>query len=79
MEDLDIPKFSWTGLFFVTGACFLAFSLIIKLLGGSHVSLFFIIGLANLGCGVLAFINELLNKKDASKAKPEPISPIFQE
>ena len=79
MEDLDIPKFSWTGLFFVTGACFLAFSLILKLLDGNHVSLFLIIGLVNLGCGVLALINERLNRKEANKENPEPVSPLFQE
>ena len=73
MEDLDIPKFSWTGLFFVTGACFLAFSFTLKLLGGSHVSLFLIVGLVSLGFGVLAYINELVSKKEAEKAKSEPI------
>ena len=79
MEEKEMREFSWTCLFAVTSVCFLCFSFFTKLLDGSHVSLFFKIGIGCLVLTVLALINQLLIRKEARKEKPEPISPIFQE
>lgn len=77
LEEKEMMKFSWTGLFAVTSLCFFLFAFFIKLIDGSHISLFLKVGLVNLGFAGLCFINKWLSRKEAKK-KPREISPIFQ-
>lgn len=65
MEDNDIDKFSWTNLFLVTGFSFLAFSAVLKVLDGSHILLFFRVGLVAASIGTLLFLNKWVNQKIA--------------
>lgn len=64
MEERENNEFSWTALFLVTGISFIAFSIILKLLDGSHVSLFQKIGLGMVALGALAFLNKTTGRKE---------------
>ena len=57
MEDQDKQEFSWTSLFFVTGACFWVFSFILKFLDAAHVILFNRIGITATSLGIIAYLN----------------------
>ena len=40
MEEKEKNEFSWTGLFLVTGVCFIFFNGLLKLLDGSNMPVF---------------------------------------
>jgi hypothetical protein len=59
MEERDKEIFSWDLLFIVTGVSFLIFSGFLKLIGGERTRLFFYIGIAILGIGLLLLLRQL--------------------
>lgn len=59
----DLRGFSWTNLFLVTGLSFLVFSGLLTFLQGSHISVFFNIGLVGTGIGILGVLNKWLSQK----------------
>lgn len=69
MEEKELSGFSWTNLFMVTGLSFLGFSGLLKLLDGSHIELFFRIGLLSTALGVIAYLNVWLSPKFYNKNK----------
>lgn len=81
MEDADekeLREFSWVGLFMVTGICFFGFSLLIKLLDGSHVPIFIKIGLVSLGLAAICFLNKWVSLKEV-KRNQRKISPLYNK
>ena len=70
MEDQDNQEFSWTSLFLVTGASFLVFSYILKLLDAAHVILFNRIGLVSTSLGILAYLNSFWSERVSEQSSP---------
>ncbi len=60
-EEKESGAFTWTSLFMVTGISSLLFSGILKILD-ENSWLFFRIGLAAIGLGVLSYLNQWLGK-----------------
>lgn len=77
-EEKEMMKFSWSGLFFVTSICSFLFSLFLKLIDGTHISLFVKIGCITLVLAVFSVVNDILKQKETKK-KTRKISPIFHE
>jgi hypothetical protein len=63
MEEREDDQFSWTTLFLVTGISFWGFSIILRLLDASHVTLFSRIGIVSVILGTLGFLNTWLSRK----------------
>jgi hypothetical protein len=72
MEDMEKNEFSWTTLFFVTGACFCIFSVILRLLDATHVTIFSRIGIAMISLGILAYLNKSLGGKSLRRNSSLP-------
>ena len=53
-------EFSWTGLFFVTGFCFFAFTIILELLDHTHPDFFIWIAGTSLLLGFLNIVSSLV-------------------
>jgi len=70
MEEKELKQFSWTGLFLVTGICFLIFSIAMRILEGQTVPFFTWIGIACMLLGSLngigTFIMRAEHKKEES-------------
>lgn len=67
IDERDTRKFSWSGLFFVTGVCFLVFCLLLKLLNGSYPALFFWVGIISVSLGVLSWLANLLTQRESKQ------------
>lgn len=66
MEDQDIPKFSWSGLFGVTAVCTFLFSVAIRLMDGEFSSWLLILSAVS---GILGFISWGIGTIDRHYAK----------
>ncbi|HSU28990.1 MAG TPA: hypothetical protein VLJ68_11440 [Chitinophagaceae bacterium] len=53
MEEREMNEFAWTGLFLVTGTCFLGFNQLIRILDGGPVSIFSWVGISSLFMGLI--------------------------
>lgn len=62
-EEKALFKFSWMGLFGVTGISFMAFGFVLKLLGDEFPGLFIKIGLVSLGISLFCLLNSFYIKK----------------
>ena len=69
IDERDTRKFSWPGLFFVTGVCFFTFCLLLKLLNGSYPVLFFWVGTISVSLGLLSWLGTLLTQSDGKQNK----------
>jgi hypothetical protein len=72
MEEREKNEFSWTGLFLVTGLCFIFFNGLIKLMDGSNMPVFSRVGIACLLLGALNGIGNRMIKTDRKKNKTVP-------
>ena len=69
MEEREKNEFSWTGLFLVTGLCFIFFNGLLKLLDGSNMPVFSWVGIACLLLGTINGIGSLMIKTGGKKNK----------
>jgi len=53
MEEEEIKKFSWPGLFLVTSFCFFTFSLFLKFLEGTDPGVFLWVGIVSFFLGLV--------------------------
>ncbi len=67
IDERDIRKFSWPGLFFVTGGCFLTFCLLLKLLNDSYPVLFFWVGIISVSLGIVSCLGKLLTRSESKQ------------
>lgn len=70
MEEREKNEFSWTGLFLVTGICFIFFNGLLKLLDGSNMPVFTGVGIGCLVLGAINGIGILIIKSGGKKSKP---------
>ena len=53
MKEREMNEFAWTGLFLVTGTCFLVFSQLLRILDGGPINMFSWVGIGSLLMGLL--------------------------
>jgi hypothetical protein len=68
IQEKEMMKFSWTGLFLVTGFSSFIFSAVMKVLDGDHSRFLVLIGVAGVSLGLL---NWVLNQTGTRKRKNE--------
>lgn len=69
MEEREKNEFSWTGLFLVTGLCFILFNGLLKLLDGTHMPLFVWVGIACIGLGTINGVGNFFIKSGDKKTR----------
>lgn len=67
MDERDLNKFSWSGLFLVTACCTFLFSLAIKLMDGEFSTWLLIIAAATSVLGVLSWTMSRIDRQYARK------------
>lgn len=69
MDEREIEKFSWSGLFLVTACCSFLFSFVLKILDGAFSSWLLIIAGVTSVLGLLSWLISLIDRQYAKKSK----------
>ena len=67
MEDRGSNEFSWQTLFFVTGISFVLFSLVLKILDGTHSVPMLWISAVSLSLGTVTWVIDIVYKTTSRK------------
>jgi hypothetical protein len=69
MDEMEIDKFSWSGLFFVTCVCSFFFSLVLKILDGQFPVWLLVIGAITGALGAMSLAVGAIDRQYAKKRK----------
>ena len=69
MEEKEMREFSLPALLLVTGFCFLSFALVLRVLDGVNMKLFFMIGFITFVSGFITGVFILIDKKAEQRSK----------